>query len=125
MRTYQKLSTRIFAAIYDVKFLAFLLLTSVRSTNVALKHLVDATRCLFFPCRIVGIFQHSTEHRAIELFDRSVLFEFILSKVASLPSQPSKFVSIVFQEQRDKLFEKSKRHRFKILEAPNYCRQKI
>jgi hypothetical protein len=125
MRTYKKLSTKIFGAIYIVKFLVSLLLTSVRSINVALKHLVDITHSLLFPWSIVGIFQHSTEHRASKLFGRNVLFEFILSKVASLPSQSSKFVSIVPQEHRDKLFERGKRHRFKILKAANYCRQNI
>jgi len=125
MRTYQKLSPKIFAAIYNVQFLALLLLTSVRSTNVALRHLVDITHSLLFPWRIVGIFQHSTEYRASELFGRNVFFEIVLSKVASLPFQSSKFVSIVLQEHRDKLFERGKRHWFKILKAENYCRQKI
>jgi len=125
MRTYKKLSTEIFAAIYNVKFLALLLLTSVRSTNVALKHLVDITRSLLFPWRTVGIFQHSTEHRTSELFGRNMLFEFILSKVAYLPSKSSKFMSIVLQEHWDKLFERGKRHWFEILKAANYCRQNI
>jgi hypothetical protein len=125
MRTYKKLSTKIFAEIYDVKFLALLLLTSVRSTNVVLKLLEDITRSLLFPWRTVGIFQHSTEYRTSEPFGRNVLFEFISSKVASLPSQSSKFVSTVLQEHWDKLFERGKCHWFKILKAANYCRQKM
>ena len=126
MRTYQwKLSTKICAAIYNVKFPALLLLASVRFTNVALKHLVDITRSLMFPWRNVGIFRHSTEHRTSKLFGRNVLFEFVLSKVASLPSHSSKCVSIVLQEHTDKLFETGKRHCFKIFKAAKNCRQKI
>jgi len=102
MRTYQwKLSIKIYAAIFNVKFLALLLLTSVRSTNVALKHLVDITRSLLFSWCKVGIFRHSTEHRASELLGRNVLFEFVLSKIASLLSQSSKCLSIVLQEHTD------------------------
>ena len=126
MRTYQwKLSTKMYAAIYNVKFLALLLLTSVQSANVALKHFVDITRSLLFPWRNVGIFRHITEHRASELFGRNLLFEIVLSKVASLPSQSSECLSIVLQEHTDELFERGKRHCFKIFKAAKYCRQKI